>query len=394
MNIEKVETSLIQFVSALESLHVPYQFIDESALIFQGVQLSQLNEVRVSVQWDLMETLYENVKDYDSTPLRKAKMKASFSLTYDGIPIHIECHYNTTVRTDPYRIAIHKAEKEIWVQSIYAYLYKGRYIDEITYYLGQLQQALTSRNKEAWNQDQYEALVERYGRQREMAAKIKENPAWRLHPFYSHLGDVNGKRIVHLLGSNGIKGVALAVLGADVKIVDFSKENAEYARVLAKEAEVTLEYIESDVFSLPPDRMESESTDIVLMELGVLHYFVSLHPLARVIKNLLKIGGKFVLHEFHPISTKLITSTGKKHKVTGNYFNPEIEEHQVAFSKHLKENDQGNLTTVLQRKWTIGEVITAFAQEGLVIKSLEEEPNHKIHDMGLPKTFTLITEKI
>lgn len=133
--------------------------------------------------------------------------------------------------------------------------------------------------------------------------------------------------------------------------------------------------------------------EIVLMELGVLHYLIDLEPLFEIVNRLLKPGGRFILHEFHPISTKLITSAGKKHKVTGNYFDPAIETHTVAFSKHMPDEDQKQLDKVAQRKWTIGELVTALGQTGLVIKVLEEEPNHKIHDIGLPKTYTLLAEK-
>jgi hypothetical protein len=31
-------------------------------------------------------------------------------------------------------------------------------------------------------------------------------------------------------------------------------------------------------------------------------------------------GGRLILRDFHPVSTKLISSRGKKHKATGNYF--------------------------------------------------------------------------
>ena len=53
------------------------------------------------------------------------------------------------------------------------------------------------------------------------------------------------------------------------------------------------------------------------MELGILHYFIDLKPLMEVVKQLLAPGGRLVLREFHPVSTKLITSRGKKHKLTG-----------------------------------------------------------------------------
>ncbi|NEY72997.1 class I SAM-dependent methyltransferase [Bacillus mesophilus] len=314
-------------------------------------------------------------------------------MVYEGGVIQVSCQFNTTVRTDPYHIHVIRDGHEIWVESLYAHLFRDKKYEKVVrQYLSDLQEKLTHQNKLAWNQDQYDALVERYGEPERTAQKIEENPEWRLHPFYRHLGNVNEKKVVHLLGSNGIKGVALSLLGADVTVVDFSKENAEYAKALAKEAGVALDYIESDVFSLPEASVK-DTADIILMELGVLHYFMDLQPLFHKIKMFLKKGGIFLLHEFHPISTKLITSSGKKHRVTGNYFSPLVESGQVAFSKHMGEQ-QEQLVKVSQRKWTIGEVITMLGQEGLMIRTLEEEPNHKVHDIGLPKTYTIVVEKI
>lgn len=59
---------------------------------------------------------------------------------------------------------------------------------------------------------------------------------------------------------------------------------------------------------------------MVLLELGVLHYFVDLQPLMLKAQQLLRPGGQLLLREFHPVSVKLIASKGKKHKVSGNYF--------------------------------------------------------------------------
>ena len=51
------------------------------------------------------------------------------------------------------------------------------------------------------------------------------------------------------------------------------------------------------------------------------HYFCDLKPLFSVVATLLSCsGGRLLLRDFHPVSTKLITSRGAKHKVAGDYF--------------------------------------------------------------------------
>mmetsp|Transcript_950 Transcript_950/g.2544 ORF Transcript_950/g.2544 Transcript_950/m.2544 type:complete len:176 (+) Transcript_950:1814-2341(+) len=48
---------------------------------------------------------------------------------------------------------------------------------------------------------------------------------------------------------------------------------------------------------------------------------------------------------------------------------------------------------VLLRRWTLGEVVSAAAECGLVVESLTEEPSVKADDRGLPKSFTLVARR-
>ncbi|WMX55659.1 MULTISPECIES: bifunctional 2-polyprenyl-6-hydroxyphenol methylase/3-demethylubiquinol 3-O-methyltransferase UbiG [unclassified Peribacillus] len=380
----------------LDKSNVPYQYTGQSALFVQGVEVDEYKNITIDVQWDVFNEVFELFSKFAPTQPEKNPESSSFLLGIDGVTVTVRCLFNMTIKTDPYRLSIKIGEMEIWCRSLYSYLYDEemkKYSAEIHAYLSAEQQGFTAENEQAWNQNNYLALVNRYGKPKELASKIRQNPKWRLHPFYKYMGDVTGKKITHLMGSNGVKAVAMAIIGANVKVVDFSQENATFANELAKEADVTIEYIISDVLSLSSEHV-SEKQDLVLMELGVLHYLIDLQPLFEKIKMILKPGGRFILHEFHPISTKLITSNGKKHKVAGNYFAPAIENNEVAFSKHMPDEEKESLSKVVQRKWTIGELITAVGQSGLAIKVLEEEPNHKIHDIGLPKTYTLVAERV
>ncbi|MEX6699002.1 class I SAM-dependent methyltransferase [Peribacillus frigoritolerans] len=380
----------------LDQANIPYQYTGRSALFVQGVDIDEYKKISMDVQWDVFNEALDLFSEYAPTKPERSPETAFFLMDVEGISVTVRCRFNTTIKTDPYRLSIKMGDMEVWCRSLYSYLYEEemrKFSAEIHAYLSAEQKGFTAENEQAWNQNNYLALVNRYGNPVELASKIKQNPKWRLHPFYKYMGEVSGKKITHLMGSNGVKAVALAILGAEVKVVDFSQENAMFANELASGANVSIEYIVSDVLSLSSEH-ESGNQDLVLMELGVLHYLIDLQPLFEKIKKMLKPGGRFVLHEFHPISTKLITSYGKKHKITGNYFAPAIENNEVAFSKHMPDEEKGSLSRVVQRKWTIGELITSIGQSGLVIKVLEEEPNHKIHDIGLPKTYTLVAERV
>lgn len=248
----------------------------------------------------------------------------------------------------------------------------------------------------AWSGDTYSAWVNRFGAPAQAVQKLRKNPTTVLEPIRKHFGKVAGKRFVNIMGSNGIKAIALAMLGADVTVIDFSPGNAKYAKELAKEAQLEIHYIVADILQLPSSEIES-SYGIAFAELGIVHYFDDLLPVMTTAKRLLSIGGKFILRDFHPISTKLISSRGttakiRKHKVTGDYFDTTHEQKAASFTKHLPEGARDSGSTVLWRKWTLGEIITAVASTGLRIVLLEEEPNPSGYDRQFPKTFTLVAE--
>lgn len=253
-----------------------------------------------------------------------------------------------------------------------------------------------SVNEEAWNQEVYEAWVKRFGTPYEAASKITKDPEKPLSILYEKFGDVKGKKIMNIMGSNGYKAVALAILGAEVSVVDFSEGNKRYALELAEAAGVKINYILSDIIKLGEEELRVDY-DIVFAEMGIIHYFSDLNPFINIIYKLLKPKGLFVLRDFHPVSTKLISSRGstakiRKHKVTGDYFDTSLEEKEVAYSKYLKDGEE--VQKVLLRKWNMGEIVTSVADK-LYIKSLQEEENlsSEIFDKGIPKTFTLTAEK-
>ena len=148
---------------------------------------------------------------------------------------------------------------------------------------------------------------------------------------------------------------------------------------------------------LPEEELTGDY-DIAFAEIGILHYFTDLHPLFTTAYCLLKKGGTFVLRDFHPVSNKLITSRGttakiRKHKVTGDYFSKELVESEISFAKYMPD---APTQKVYLRKWNLGEIITAIADVGFHIESLDEEPNMSCeqYDKGIPKTFTLKVTKL
>ncbi|MNC35204.1 hypothetical protein D3C75_836780 [compost metagenome] len=67
----------------------------------------------------------------------------------------------------------------------------------------------------------------------------------------------------------------------------------------------------------------------------------------------------------------------------------------MAYGKFLPEEEQAQLPKAKVRYWNLGEIVTAAAQSGLVVRQLVEEPNQssEVFDKGIPKLFTLVADK-
>jgi 2-polyprenyl-3-methyl-5-hydroxy-6-metoxy-1,4-benzoquinol methylase len=249
-------------------------------------------------------------------------------------------------------------------------------------------------NKKAWSYRAYEFWTNNLGLPNEVAKDMISNPKKHLRRHIEFLGDVKDKKIVNLLGSCGKKAVPLAILGADVTIVDISEENKKYAMELSKEAGVNLKYIISDFMELNIDQM-CNSFDIAYLEGGILHYFLDLNEFSKKIYNLIKIGGKLVLNDFHPVrkifkSQDIFKDDGLE--LTGNYFENELKVGEVAYEKFFPDNEQREFPKCLLRYWTMGEIISSFAAAGFIIEKLVEGPRFDSHK-NIPGEFTLVASK-
>jgi hypothetical protein len=90
------------------------------------------------------------------------------------------------------------------------------------------QRSMSEMNRRAWNHRTEEAWTILYGKPSVFAKQLAEDPKKHLSRTIDFLGDVTEKRIINLLGSNGRKAVPLALLGANVTVVDLPASQARW----------------------------------------------------------------------------------------------------------------------------------------------------------------------
>lgn len=250
-------------------------------------------------------------------------------------------------------------------------------------------ETIVTQNRAAWSARAYKASCDAHGSPSKEAERLKCDPKKKLERLIPYIGEVEGLRVGNPLGSNGRIGVALALLGARVTVFDISPQNRQFAVELANAAGVEIEYLVGDFINVAATH-EAACFDLLVMELGILHYFSDIKAYVRSLFHLLKPGGRVVLNEFHPIMKKSFSVRDGEVIFSGDYFRSEVEENPVAYRTLLKENGEG-IPNCLVRYWTLGEVVTEFAAGGLQIKKLVEFPSW-VHDK-LPCLFTLVAER-
>lgn len=176
------------------------------------------------------------------------------------------------------------------------------------------------------------------------------------------VGDVAGKRLLHLQCHFGMDTISWARLGAIATGVDFSPRAIERARELAQETGVQAEFVCCDVADAR-DHLDGEF-DIVFVSYGAISWLPDLRPWARTIASVLAPGGRLFVVDNHPAlwvydDTDAGTQAGPddlrlkypyfgrepiRDEMTGNYADPDSDVSTVSYSwQHTFEEIIGSL---------------------------------------------------
>ncbi|MEM0999042.1 MAG: class I SAM-dependent methyltransferase [Bacteroidota bacterium] len=112
------------------------------------------------------------------------------------------------------------------------------------------------------------------------------------------LGDVSGKRLLHLQCHFGQDTLAWARRGAHVTGVDLSDAAISAACELRDELGLEARFIRSNVYDI--EQHLDEEFDIVISTYGTTVWLPDLNEWSRLVARYLKPGGVFFLAEFHP----------------------------------------------------------------------------------------------
>ena len=179
------------------------------------------------------------------------------------------------------------------------------------------------------------------------------------------LGDVTGKKILHLQCHFGQDSISLARMGACVTGVDLSEQAIAVARDLAQQTGQDAQFVCCDLYTLPQHL--DEQFDMVFTSYGTIGWLPDMDRWAALIHRYLKPGGAFVFAEFHPVVWMFDDAFSK---VAYDYFNYSAIV-ETSDSTYADPGKEMSLSTV---NWNhdLGEVLTSLLQNGLRLEVFRE----------------------
>jgi SAM-dependent methyltransferase len=241
-------------------------------------------------------------------------------------------------------------------------------------------QALHQQNRRSWNH----ATRAHNAHKGDQAAFLRSGGSTLFPEEIELLGDVRGKRLVHLQCNSGQDTLSIAARGAQVTGVDISDEAIEFARTLSQGSGIAATFERTDVY----DWLASTTAqfDLAFASYGALCWLSDLPTWAAGIARVLSPGGRLVVVEFHPLLnlfddagciTSQLTKGGKGSHIEwasgiGDYV--AASEGALPAGEHIAITPFSNPEPCHEWEWSIADVVDAVARAGLRVERVIEWP--------------------
>lgn len=179
------------------------------------------------------------------------------------------------------------------------------------------------------------------------------------------LGDISGKKILHLQCHFGQDTLTFARMGASSTGVDLSDKAIERAREFAEKLNLDTKFVCCDIYDAP--KYIDEKFDIVFTSYGTIGWFPDLEKWANVVSHFLKPNGQFIMADFHPV---VWMYDNDFNEVFYSYFNvePIVEEESGTYAERGAELEAKSVG------WNhpTSEILNSLIQSGLELNRYNE----------------------
>ncbi len=165
-------------------------------------------------------------------------------------------------------------------------------------------------NRESWNE-----LTSLHAESRFYdVASFKKGKTSLNHIEIEELGEISGKKLLHLQCHFGMDTLSLSRQGAEVLGVDISDISIQKAIELSNELKIPARFIRSNIYDI--ENVIDETFEIIYTSYGAINWLNDLDKWAKIVNRYLKTGGIFYMVEFHPF----IYTLNDNFEIADSYF--------------------------------------------------------------------------
>jgi SAM-dependent methyltransferase len=185
------------------------------------------------------------------------------------------------------------------------------------------------------------------------------------------LGEVSGKRLVHLQCHFGLDTIRLARRGAMATGLDFSASAIAAARALAGELGVPVRFVEGNVYDAPA-LLAGDAYDVAFVTWGAIIWLPDIRRWAQIVAKLLAPGGCLYLAEGHPSTLSLEEVDGRL--VASRSWRTEAEAPFIYDDSITYTGDPTPLEHTRSYEWChpLSDIVGALLESGLRLDFLHE----------------------
>lgn len=218
------------------------------------------------------------------------------------------------------------------------------------------------------------------------------------------LGNINGKKVIHLQCHFGQDTMSMARMGAKMTGIDLSESSIAEARKTNEKLGLDCKFIEGNVYDVL--ELVDDTYDMVFTSYGAICWLPDLKMWAEQVSGLLKPGGMLHMVEFHPY---LYTFDWDSKKPSYHYFNKGVY-HEVEQGTYANKDAKIGLDEYF---WIhpISDVLNSLIGQNMQIQEFKEYdyspyacfenlvkrgPEEFVFDIGIscPHVFSLKAEKL
>lgn len=241
-----------------------------------------------------------------------------------------------------------------------------------------LRRDMHEQNRLSWN----EATKAHNSHKQDQAGFLREGGSTLYPEELSLLGDVRGKRLLHLQCNAGQDTLSLAHLGAEVTGVDISDEAVAFAQRLSADSGLPGTFVRADVYDYLETAPEG-SFDVAFCSYGAIHWLSDIALWGKGVARMLRPGGRFVMVEGHPFMMVFDEELELKYQYSGGEAVPDpgVNDYVALSGEALtpsgwEEGVKGfqNPHPDVSFQWGMAELMTALIEPGLRIERFVEYP--------------------